>query len=502
MTDNKIKKIIILGGGTSGWMTAAALGKTFKNTSVSIQVIESEQIGTVGVGEATIPQIQYYHQLIGIDENEFMKQTQATFKMGIKFVDWGKIGSDYHHAFGQSGKDIGGVKFYQYWLKMKALGKAKKYEDYTLNALASEEKRFMRSIDAGNSPLSNISYAFHFDASLFAKYLRKLSEGWGVKRTEGKVTKVNQQNNGFIKSLTLEDGSEHHADFFIDCSGFKALLIGEALTSEFEDWGHWLPCDRAVAVASKSVEEPWSYTQAQAHQAGWQWRIPLQHRVGNGHVYSSKFMSDEEAKKILLDNIKGQPLAEPKLIKFKTGHRKESWKNNCLSIGLSSGFLEPLESTSLHLVQYGIEQLLHFFPTMSFDQEDINEYNKQANFEFERIRDFIILHYKVTSRDDSDFWNYCRTMEVPETVTQKIEQYKKNGHIFRFENEMFDYPSWFQVMNGQGLIPQGYNPFVDALSEQQLEAAMNNISSVMRKSVDFMPSHQEYIRQNCKANNQ
>jgi tryptophan halogenase len=501
MTNNSIKKIIILGGGTSGWMTAAALGKTFKGTQVEIQVIESELIGTVGVGEATIPQIQYYNQLIGIDENEFMKLTQATFKMGIKFVDWGKLGSDYHHAFGQSGKDIGGVKFYHYWLKMQALGSAKKYEDYTLNALASEEKRFMRSIDAGNSPLSNIAYAFHFDASLYAKYLRKLSQGCGVIRTEGKVNIVNQDDNGFIKSLTLEDGSEHQADFFIDCSGFNALLIGETLKSEFEDWSHWLPCDRAIAVASKSTEEPWSYTQSQAHQAGWQWRIPLQHRVGNGHVYSSQFMSDAEAKKILLDNIKGETLAEPRLIKFKTGHRKESWKNNCLSIGLSSGFLEPLESTSLHLVQYGIEQLLNFFPTLNFDQEDINEYNKQTNFEFERIRDFIILHYKVSNRDDSDFWDYCRAMAVPDAVTQKIEQYKKNGHIVRFKNEMFDYPSWFQVMNGQGLTPSGYNPFVDALSEQDLESAMNNISSVMRKSVDFMPSHQEYINKNCKAEN-
>jgi tryptophan halogenase len=499
MTANNIKKIIILGGGTSGWMTAAALGKTFQNTHYNIQVIESDQIGTVGVGEATIPQIQYFNQLIGIDENEFMRQTQATFKMGIKFVDWHKLGENYHHAFGLSGKDIGGVKFYHYWLKMKALGKASKYEAYTLNALASEEKRFMRSIDAGNSPLSNIAYAFHFDASLFAKYLRQLSEGWGVTRTEGKVTAVKQKENGFIQSLTLADGSEHHADFFIDCSGFKALLIGETLQAEFEDWSNWLPCDRAVAVASECVEEPWSYTQATAQKAGWQWRIPLQHRVGNGHVYSSKFMSDDEAKKILLNIIEGQTLTEPKLIKFKTGHRKKSWQKNCLAIGLSSGFLEPLESTSLHLVQYGIEQLLNFFPTMNFDQEDINEYNKQANFEFERIRDFIILHYKLTARDDSDFWHYCKTMDVPETVTQKIAQYKKNGHIFRFENELFDYPSWFQVMNGQGLTPQGYNPFVDALSNNELEAAMNNILSVMRKSVDYMPSHQTYINQHCKA---
>lgn len=496
----KIKKILILGGGSSGWMTAAALSKTFKNTDYQIQLIESDQIGIVGVGEATIPPVQIFNQLIGLDENEFIKATQATFKLGIKFVNWDKIGREYHHAFGDTGKDFGGLRFYQYWLKMQALNKANKYEDYSLNALASEEKRFMRSIDAGNSPLSNIAYAFHFDATLYAKYLRKLSEENGVIRTEGKVTQVKQHENGFIKSLVLADGSEHDADFFIDCSGFRALLIGETLKSEFEDWGHWLPCDRAVTVASETTEAPWPYTQATAHKAGWQWRIPLQHRVGNGHVYSSKFMTDDEAKDILLANISGKPLAEPKIIHFKTGHRKQCWQKNCLAIGLSSGFLEPLESTSLHLIQLAIEQLFKFFPTMDFNQGDIDEYNRQANFDFERIRDFLILHYHVTERDDSDFWRYCRTMAIPDSISEKIELFKKHGRIFRKDNEMFDVPSWFQVMNGQGLKPEAYEPFVDVFSEQALTEKMTNILSVIRKSVDYMPSHHDYIKANCPAN--
>ncbi|MDP5029099.1 MAG: tryptophan 7-halogenase [Paraglaciecola sp.] len=499
MTKAKIKKMIILGGGSAGWMTAAALAKTFNKQQYQIQLIESDEIGTVGVGEATIPPVQLFNKLIGLDENEFMKQTQATFKLGIKFVNWDQIGHEYHHAFGDLGKDIGGLRFYQYWLKMRSLGQAKKFEEYSLNAVASEEKRFMRSIDAGNSPLSNIAYAFHFDATLYAKYLRTLSEQCGVLRTEGKVAKVQQHANGFIKSLILEDGSEHTADFFIDCSGFSALLIGKTLNTPFEDWSHWLPCDRAVAVASESTQTPWSFTQATAHAAGWQWRIPLQHRVGNGHVYSSQFMSDEEAKKILLDNIEGKPLAEPRLIKFKTGHRRQCWNKNCLAIGLSSGFLEPLESTSLHLIQLAIEQLFKFFPHADFDQVDIDEYNRQATFDFERIRDFLILHYKVTQRDDSDFWNYCRTMSVPETVQQKIDLFRNNGRIFRINNEMFDYQSWFQVMNGQGLTPRAYEPLVDMLSEKELAKTMHNIHAVIRKSADYMPAHQDYINANCKA---
>ena len=500
MLDNKIKKIIILGGGSAGWMTAAALGKISKATNLNIQLIESADIGTIGVGEATLTALRQFNSLLGIDENEFIKATKGTFKLGIKFVNWGKVGSEYHHAFGQSGTRIGEAKFYQYWLKLNVLGKAEKYDNYTLNALAAEQKRFMRAFDAGNSPLSGLDHGFHIDASLYAQYLRTLAENWGVVRTEGKVEQVTQHDNGFIKSLILADGSEHHADFFIDCSGFRALLIGETLKTEFEDWSHWLPCDRAITVATKKVEEPWPYTQSTAHSAGWQWRIPLQHRVGNGHVYSSKYMSDEQAKKILLENVEGELLSEPTLIKFKAGYRKQSWHKNCLAIGLSSGFIEPLESTSLHFVQSAIEQLFKFFPTLAFEQEDINEYNQQTNYKIESVRNLLITHYHVTSRDDSDFWRYCRTMAVPPEVSQKINQFSYNGRIIRFNDNMYENTSWFQIMNGQGLTPKTYDPLVDLLPEAVIERQMNNVLDVVKKSADYMPTHQAFIEENCLAN--
>ncbi len=490
--ENRLK-VVIAGGGTAGWLAASALAQQMGD-ALDITLVESAEIGTVGVGEATIPPMKTFHRLLRINEQEFMKATHATFKLGIHFEDWKKVGESYFHSFGETGKQTLITEFIHFWLKGRELGLAKQFGSYCVEFKAAMEGRFSTQSDV------KINHAYHLDAGLYAKYLKKIAMSGGVKNEEGKIVQVQQNNStGFITALSLDSGKTINGDFFIDCTGFRGLLIEKTLKTEFEDWSHWLPCDRAVAVASECVEAPWSYTQSTAHKAGWQWRIPLQHRVGNGHVYASQFMSDDEAKKILLENINGPALTDPKLIRFKTGHRKESWKKNCLAIGLAAGFLEPLESTSLHLVQYSIEQLLNFFPTMDFDQEDINEYNKQTNFEFERIRDFIILHYKVTSRDDSDFWNYCRTMDIPKTLTQKINQYKKNGHIFRFENEMFDYPSWFQVMNGQGLTPQGYNPFVDVLSEQELEAAMTNIETVMRKSADFMPSHQDYINQHCKA---
>ncbi|WP_158972035.1 tryptophan halogenase family protein [Paraglaciecola sp. L3A3] len=499
MQNNKIKKILILGGGTAGWMAAAALSKVLRQEFCEIRLVESEQIGTVGVGEATIPQIQLYNQLLGLDENDFVRKTQATFKLGIQFVNWNKKGSSYFHAFGDVGKDMEGVHFYQYWLKMRALGKAADIDEYTLTASACHENRFMRSIDAGNSPLSNIAYAFHFDAGLYAKYLRELSESNGVIRTEGKVVKTNLRDSGFIHSVQLDDGQEYQADFFIDCSGFRGVLIEEALHTGYEDWSHWLPCDRAVAVPCASAGEPWPFTRSTAHKAGWQWRIPLQNRIGNGHVYCSQFMSDEEATQILLDNLDGEPLAEPRILKFVTGKRRKSWNKNCLALGLAGGFMEPLESTSIHLVQSALSKLFSFFPNKNFDQEDIDEYNRQIDFEYERIRDFLILHYYVTERDDSPFWKYCRTMDVPVELTQKIEQFKRNGRIARFNNEMFNDLSWFEVMYGQGIVPDSYHALVDIFSEEELHNRMEGIKSVVNKSKNYMPSHQEFINQNCKA---
>lgn len=500
MNDNNIRSIAIVGGGTSGWMTAAALSKLIKPDYCQIRLIESEDIGTVGVGEATIPQIQLFNKLLDLDENEFVRKTQGTFKLGIQFVNWKKLGHKYIHAFGEVGKDMEGIQFYHYWLKMSQLGNVEELGNYTIGGLASDRGKFMRPFDAGNSPLSTIAYAFHFDAGLYARFLREYSEARGVLRTEGKVVDtILRASDGFIESVQLASGERIDADFFIDCSGFRGLLIEQALKTGYEDWTHWLPCDRAWAVPCESVGEPIPYTRSTAHSAGWQWRIPLQHRIGNGHVFSSKFMSEDEARSILLNNLDGKPLAEPRLLKFVTGKRKKAWNKNCLAVGLASGFMEPLESTSLHLVQSTIARLMSFFPNKYFDQEDIDEFNRQNDFEVEKIRDFLILHYHATERNDSDFWNYCRTMSIPEALTQKIEQFKKNGRIYRNSTEMFNDLSWLEVMHGQGIHPRTYHPLVDRMTKDEIAQRLEGVRHVIEKSVDYMPTHAQFIAEHCKA---
>lgn len=500
MHDNNIKRIAIVGGGTSGWMTAAALSKLIKPDYCQIRLIESEDIGTVGVGEATIPQIQLFNKLLDLDENEFVRKTQGTFKLGIQFVNWTHIGHKYIHAFGDVGKDMEAIQFYHYWLKMAQMGEAEELGQYTISGVASDKGKFMRPVDAGNSPLSNITYAFHFDAGLYARFLREYSEARGVIRTEGKVVNtILRRDDGFIEAVQLESGERIDADFFIDCSGFRGLLIEQALKTGYDDWSHWLPCDRAWAVPCESVGDPIPYTRSTAHAAGWQWRIPLQHRIGNGHVFASKFMSEDEACSILLNNLDGKPLAEPRLLKFVTGKRKKFWNKNCLAVGLASGFMEPLESTSIHLVQSAIARLLSFFPNKHFDQEDIDEFNRQSDFEFEKIRDFLILHYHATERNDSDFWNYCRTMSIPEALTQKIEQFKKNGRIFRNNTEMFNDLSWLEVMYGQGIRPRAYHPLVDRMTKEDIAQRLESVKRVIDKSVDYMPTHAQFIAEHCNA---
>lgn len=500
MLDDRIKRVVIVGGGTAGWMTAATLAKVFRNKSCDICLIESDDIGTVGVGEATIPPMRLFNHLLGIDEDDFMRNTQATFKLGIQFNNWSHIGSSYIHAFGDAGKDMEEIQFYQYWLKLHLAGEAPDISEYTLTAMAAFKGKFMRPVDAGNSPLSNISYAFHFDAGLYARYLRKFAENLGATRKEGKISQVNvDKQNGFIESVTMASGEIVAGDFFIDCSGFRGLLIGEALGVGYEDWSGWLPCDRAWAVACESAGAPIPYTRSTAHTAGWQWRIPLQHRIGNGHVYSSKYMSDDEAASILLNNLDGQALAEPRMLKFKTGKRKAFWHKNCVAIGLASGFMEPLESTSIHLVQSAIERLIGLFPDKHFSQEAIDEYNQQTHFEVDRIRDFIILHYHATQREDSLFWNDCRTMSIPPELTQKINLFKSTGRIFRNSAEMFSELSWLEVMHGQGIRPRAYHPIVDALPKDELLWRVASIKSVIDRSVEVMPTHAQFIEKYCKA---
>lgn len=500
MRENCLRKVLIVGGGTSGWMSAAvllhSLGKTYQ-----IQLIESDEISTVGVGEATIPSIIKFNELIGIDEDEFMRQSQATFKLGIQFRNWGALGDSYIHGFGSMGRKTGLVDFHHYWLKAHKAGKAARLDDYSINLLACEKNRFTRAnLENLQSPLADIRHAFHFDAGLFARYLRGYSEKLGVTRTEGKITSVQTHpDTGFVSSVTMENGDVHEADLFIDCSGFRGLLIEQTLHTGYDDWSHWLPCDSALAVPCESVSPLLPYTRATARSAGWQWRIPLQHRIGNGHVYCSQFMSQDEATSILLSNLDGRALAEPRLIRFVTGKRKKFWNKNVVAIGLASGFIEPLESTSIHLIQQGIVRLIELFPNLGFDQGDIDEYNRQAETEFEQVRDFIVLHYNATRRDDSAFWDYCRTMDVPDTLKHKTELFRCNGRFFRKNDELFGETSWVQVMLGQGILPRGYHPLVDNTADEPIFRMMDNVRSVMHQVVDRIPTHEQYVARHCKA---
>ena len=500
MSTSHIKDIVVVGGGTAGWMAAAALSKVL-SAQWNIVLIESEEIGIVGVGEATIPLINIYNAALEIDENEFMRETNATFKLGIEFVNWGKIGESYIHGFGPLGPDIGITKFHQYWLKLRETGEASDIENYSINILAAKNNKFMRARkDMGNSPLAEIAHAFHFDASLYAQYLRRYAEKRYVRRIEGKIAgATTRPDNGFIDAIVMENGQRITGDLFIDCSGFRGLLIEQTLKTGYDDWSHWLPCDRALAVPCESVEPLTPYTRATARTAGWQWRIPLQHRIGNGHVYSSKFISDQEAVDVLMANLDGKALADPRPLRFVTGKRKKFWNKNCVAVGLASGFMEPLESTSIHLIQSTISRLATFFPDQAFNPADIDEFNRQADFEFERIRDFLILHYKATARDDSAFWNYCRTMSIPDTLQNKIDLFAANGRVFREANEMFSEISWVEVMLGQHVTPRSYHPLVDALDKQKIVDFMQGIEATMKRCIEVMPTHAQYVHENCRS---
>ena len=482
-------------------MTAAALSKVLTNNYSEIELIESDSIGTVGVGEATIPLISTFNRQLGIDENEFVRETQGTFKLGIEFKNWGKLGDSYIHPFGVYGVPIDALPFHHYWLKLHQSGVYQNLDEFALACVAAPMGKFTRpQQDMPQSPLGQIAYAFQFDAALYAKYLRKYAQARGVKRTEGKVVEVGQRaQDGFIESVELEDGTKVDGDLFVDCSGFRGLLIEQALNTGYEDWSHWLPCDRAVAVPCKKSADALPYTRATAHSSGWQWRIPLQHRTGNGHVYSSHYISDDDAVKTLMKNLDGEPLADVNKLRFVTGRRKKFWNKNVVAIGLSSGFIEPLESTSIHLIQTGIAKLIALFPNRNFDQADIDKYNIQSVEEIEAIRDFIILHYKATERNDSDFWNYCRTMAIPDALHDRIELYKGNGRLYRENDELFSETSWLAVMFGQGIVPRSYHPIIDAYDSAALEKYLNGVRDVIKRSADSMPSHEDFIRQVCAA---
>lgn len=494
----RITDIVIVGGGTAGWMTAAALSKMLTR-GYRVRLVESEEIGIVGVGEATIPMIKLYNQALDFDESEFVRETKGSFKLGIEFRDWGRIGDSYIHGFGKIGQDLGLVAFYQYWLKMHALGKAAPLEEYSINTAACRANKFMQAVpDRPNSPLADIAYAYHFDAGLYARYLRGYAEARGVQRTEGKVARAElDPESGFVAAVVLENGERIAGQLFVDCSGFRGLLIEQALQTGYDDWTHWLPCDRALAVPCASTGEITPYTRSTARSAGWQWRIPLQHRIGNGYVYSSRYISDDEAAATLLANLDGEALADPRPLRFVTGKRRRHWNKNVVAIGLASGFMEPLESTSIHLIQSSIARLVAFFPHAGFDPIDIHTFNAHADFEFEKIRDFLIAHYHATERDDSPFWDDCRTMSIPDTLRERMELFRSNGRIFRENNEMFAEVSWLQVLHGQRVPVRGYQPLVDLYDEARIADFIGSVRGVIAKCVDVMPTHEAFIARHC-----
>ncbi len=497
-----MKKIVIVGGGTAGWMAAAALSKTIGCRTHSITLVESEQIGTVGVGEATIPMISLFNnKVLGIDENEFMRETNATFKLGIEFVDWRKLGHSYFHPFGLYGVDMEGISFNHYWLRWRQQGGSLDYTKFNAETEAARAVKFMRtSHEVGPKVMPDINYAFQFDAGLYAAYLRRYAEKRGVVRQEGMIVKINQNtDSGYIESVELENGNKVDGDFFIDCSGFKGLLIEGVFKAGYHDWSHWLPVNRAAAVPCESAGELLPYTRATAREAGWQWRIPLQHRTGNGYVFSNQFISEDEASAKLLQRLDGVVQKDPKILRFVTGVRKKCWIKNCLSMGLANGFLEPLESTSIHLVQVSISKLLTMFPHGELNEKLIQRFNDEMHMEYDCVKDFLIAHYKITEREDTPFWKHVKNMSIPDSLEERIEVFKNRGEILVRSTELFKETNWFSVLVGQGLFPKAHHPIADSISDDDLRLRLTKIRSGIQDRIASMPKHAEYIRKNCES---
>ena len=498
-----IKNIVIVGGGTAGWMSASSLAKYFQGQDANITIIESTALGTVGVGEATIPNIVTYNANLGIDELELIKATQATFKLGIQFEDWNRIGDKFFHPFSDYGLKIDGVDFHHYINKLRTAGHDVSLSNYCFATVLAQAEKFAQPHPNPPSPLADYQYAFHFDAGLYANFLKDFAMNLGVKHVDALISDVNVcPDSGFIKSVVLEDQSLVEGELFIDCSGFKGLLIEKALQTGYEDWSHWLLCDRAMAVQTELVGEPTPYTRSMAKANGWQWRIPLQHRMGNGYIYCSRFQEDEEAEQTLLQSVDGTCINQVRKFRFTPGRRKQVWNKNCVAVGLSSGFLEPLESTSISLIQSVIDKLLTFFPDTSFNQGDIDEVNRLHNTEVEHIRDFLIIHYKLSSRNDSEFWRYCQAMDIPDTLQHKLAVFKSRGHIIERECESFEPASWLTMYDAFGLTPERYDSRADNYPDDIIKKNLAQMHDSLVSATAQADSHATFINRHCKAKNQ
>jgi tryptophan halogenase len=501
MADDRIRRIVIVGGGTAGWMTAAALIRILGRDYADITLVESDHTDTVSVDEATIPPIRIFNSsVLGLDERELIRATQGTYKLGIEFVNWGRIGDVYLHPFGSFGADIDAIRFHQFWLKYHPLGLAAPLAQYNVTAVAAKLNRFSQPNPDPRTVLHGLKYALHLDAALYAHLLMGYATGRGVKRQEGKIAEVRLRDpDGFIEAVVLADGTRVSGDLFIDCSGFRGLLIEEALHTGYEDWSHWLPCDRAWAVPCESVSPLIPYTRATGHTAGWQWRIPLQHRTGNGVIYSSRYISDDEAAATLLGNLDGNALADPQPLKFVNGRRRKVWNRNCVAVGESAGFLEPLESTGTHLIQCGIARLLALFPDRGCNDVEIAEYNRLTGLQMEQVRDFLILHYKLTQREDAPFWRHCAAMDVPQTLTRRIDLFRRCGRVIHYEDDLFVEDNWVAVMLGQNVRPERYDPLVDTLAQDSTVADLRRMQALVQQTAESLPGHGEFIARHCAA---
>ncbi|MBU6268330.1 MAG: tryptophan 7-halogenase [Sphingomonadales bacterium] len=492
--DRRIRSILIVGGGSAGWMSAAMLANILRH-DCRITLVESDEIGIVGVGEATIPPIRIFNETLGIDEAEFVRETKGTFKLGIEFVDWGSNGNRYFHPFGPHGRNFDMVPLHQYWLRAREMGESAPLDDHSMAWHLAKAGRMAKPSADPRSVLSTFDYAYHFDATLYAAYLRRYAEARGVTRVEGRITDVTLNGEtGFVESVTLADGRRLEAELFLDCSGIRALLIEGALKTGYEHWDHWLPCDRAVAMPCENAGPPTPYTRSTAREAGWQWRIPLQHRTGNGYVYASHLLDDDKAADLLSQRLDGKPLGDPRLVRFATGRRKLHWNRNVVAIGLSSGFLEPLESTSIHLIQANISKLMGLFPDRTFDQATIDEFNRIAVTETERIRDFLILHYKLTTRDDSELWRYCAAMDVPDSLASKLDHFRRHGRLIAREMDLFAPASWLAVHIGQGNIPEGLDPLIDYRGIDARDY-LSRLRATMSAEALRQPPHEQFVAQ-------